>query len=68
MKGVLDVEGVDHPVVVHGVQHVFHPPAALPAWPEGERRSRLVMITRDLGRDAVERTLRAFLDAAKAEG
>jgi len=31
VKGVLDVEGVDQPVVVHGVQHVFHPPAALPA-------------------------------------
>jgi len=68
VKGVLDVEGVDHPVVVHGVQHVFHPPAALPAWPEGKRGSRLVMITRDLGREAVEKTLNAFLDAAKADG
>jgi len=68
VKGVLDIEGVDHPVVVHGVQHVFHPPAALPAWPEGKRGSRLVMITRDLGQEAVEKTLHAFLDAAKAEG
>ena len=64
LKGVLDVEGEDRPVAVHGVQHVFHPPAALPAWPDDERGSRIVVITRDLGKDAVEATFRTFVTAA----
>ena len=47
VKGVLDVKDVDRPIAVHGVQHVFHPPAALPSWDGVERVSRLVFITRD---------------------
>lgn len=58
VKALLDVEGV--PMVVHGVQHVFHPPLALPAWPSPDRRSRIVFITRGLDRAALERTLSAF--------
>lgn len=57
LKGILNVEGEDRPVVVHGVQHVFHPPAALPEWPDADHRSRLVFITRDLGRPAVAKLL-----------
>ncbi len=39
----------DRPVVLHGVQNVFHPPARLPAWPDpADRRTRMVLITRDL--------------------
>jgi G3E family GTPase len=47
LKGVLDVRGFDAPVAVHGVQHLFHPPALLPGWSEPHRRSRLVFIVRD---------------------
>ncbi len=54
VKGVLDLEGETAPVVVHGVHHVFHPPVHLPAWPDGERRSRLVLITDGLDRATVE--------------
>ncbi len=62
LKGLLNVEGEQRPVVVHGVQHVFHPPAALPAWPDdGDRRTQLVFIVRDLERRVVEDTMRAFL-------
>jgi G3E family GTPase len=46
VKGILDVRGEARPVVIHGVQHVFHPPSRLRAWPEGVRRSRLVFIAR----------------------
>ncbi len=67
VKGILNVADEDRPVAVHGVQHVFHPPVALPDWPGPDRRSQIVLITRDLGRDAVEATLKAFLGAA-AEG
>jgi len=54
-------------VAIHGVQHLFHPPALLAAWPEGDTRtSRLVFITRDLPRDVIEEGLRTFNDAAAA--
>jgi G3E family GTPase len=55
VKGMLDVAGEDGPIAVHGVHHTFHPPVALPYWPDDERRSRLVLITQGLQRDAIER-------------
>ena len=64
IKGILNLAGEDLPVVLHGVQHVFHPPVRLDAWPTDDHRSRLVFITRDLGRDAIEQTFRAFNEAA----
>ena len=69
VKGILNLHGQERPVVVHGVQHLFHPPALLPAWPEGDdRSSRLVMIVRDLDPAVVETGLRAFEDAAEPDG
>ena len=66
MKGILNLEGEDRPVVLHGVQHVFHPPERLPEWPKGhDRQSRLVFILRDLDRAVVEEGLAAFLQAAR---
>ena len=65
VKGILNLVGQPCPVVVNGVQHLFHPPALLPDWPEGDpRTSRLVMIVRDLDPAVVEAGLRAFEDAA----
>lgn len=65
MKGVLNLQGQRGPVVMHGVQHSFHPPRMLEAWPEGDdRSSRLVFILRDLEPRVVEEGLRAFLAAA----
>ena len=53
VKGLVAIEECRGPVVVHAVQHVFHPPVELEDWPDGDRRSRLVFVTRDLARDAV---------------
>ncbi len=65
IKGILNVAGHDRPVAIHGVQHLFHPPALLAAWPTGDpRTSRLVFITRDLPRDVIEEGLYAFNNAA----
>ncbi|RYY16647.1 MAG: GTP-binding protein [Alphaproteobacteria bacterium] len=65
LKGLLNLEGQDRPLVIHGVQHVFHAPVQLPAWPPGDdRRSRLVFITRDLDRSVIEGGIRAFEQAA----
>ncbi|MBP5858298.1 GTP-binding protein [Marivibrio halodurans] len=62
IKGILDVAEVEGPVAVHGVQHVFHPPAMLPAWPaEEEKRSRLVFITRDINKAPVAEMFAAFM-------
>lgn len=54
VKGVLNVVGESHPLVIHGVHRTFHPPTLLARWPDGDRRSRLVFITRDLDRTNVE--------------
>ncbi len=56
------------PVVVHGVQHLFHPPVLLPEWPSDDHRTRMVFITRDLPREAIEKTLAAFEEAAEEAG
>jgi G3E family GTPase len=59
VKGLVDVEGEAGPVVVQGVQHIFHPPAKLPAWGDDDRRSRLVFITRGIDRETIENLFRA---------
>jgi G3E family GTPase len=53
----------DQPVVLHGVQHLFHPPVLLPAWPDDDRRTRIVFITRDLPQAMIEQSLAAFEEA-----
>jgi G3E family GTPase len=57
VKGIVNLEGEVRPVVVHGVQHIFHPPVVLDAWPSDDRRTRLVFITRDISADDLRGTL-----------
>src|SRR6185312_8973915 len=65
VKGIVQLaEMPDTPVVVHGVQHVFHPPARLERWPDQDHRSRLVFITRDLPQRTVRELFDAFLGVA----
>ncbi|HZH51236.1 MAG TPA: GTP-binding protein [Microvirga sp.] len=62
VKGLVALaEDPEHPVVIHGVQHVIHVPAVLPRWPSEDRRSRLVFIVDDLDRSVVDRLWNAFL-------
>lgn len=58
MKALLNVEG--RPVAVHAVQTLIDEPVTLNEWPDEERRSRLVFITRDIARVDIERTLEAL--------
>src|SRR5882724_9672066 len=53
VKGILNLHGEETPVVIHGVHHVFHPPVALSEWPDADRRSRIVFITRGIAREEV---------------
>jgi G3E family GTPase len=64
VKGILNVAGSPTPVAVHGVQHLVHPPIHMAAWPDADRRSRLVFIVDGLERSAIERSLEAFLHPA----
>jgi G3E family GTPase len=62
VKGLVALaEDPEHPVVIHGVQHVIHVPAILPKWPSADRRSRIVFIVNDLDRAYVESLWNAFL-------
>ncbi|WP_460447873.1 CobW family GTP-binding protein [Alsobacter sp. SYSU BS001988] len=63
MKGVLNVIGEPGPVVVHGVQHLVHPMATLPRWPDAERRSRIVFITQNIPEAALRNSLLALAPA-----
>ena len=58
IKGIVNIGG--RPIVLQAVQHMFHPLSELPAWPDDDRRSRIVFITRDLAREEIERTLDAL--------
>jgi G3E family GTPase len=68
LKGIVRLaEEPDQPVVLHVVQHVLHPPARLPAWPDSDRRSRLVCVTHDLEPGMVRLLLDAFLGVPRAD-
>jgi G3E family GTPase len=70
MKGLVQVaEHPDLPLLLHAVQQILHPPVILDAWPDADRRSRLVLIVKDIEEAAVQRLWEAFLgQAGKAVG
>ena len=63
MKGIVKMQDdPDRPMILHGVQHVMHPPERLARWPDDDHRTRLVFITRDIERSELEQLLKAFTD------
>jgi len=68
LKGIVNIaETPDRPLVVHGVQHVFHPPAQLAAWPDADRRTRMVFIVRDIPAKTITGLFNAFVNAAAVD-
>jgi len=64
LKGIIDIaESPGRPLVIHGVQHVFHSPSWLERWPSDDRRSRIIVI----GRHVPQRWIELLLDAIEAE-
>ena len=59
VKGLLDVGGPG-PVLLNGVQHVIHPPNHLEEWPDEDRRSRIVFITRGIRAEEIVDSLETF--------
>ena len=64
VKGILNARDSRTPVVVHGVQHLMHPPLHLERWPDNDRRSRIVFITRNLPAPRLKASLMAFMELA----
>ena len=62
VKGIVNVEGL--PVVVQGVQHLFHPPVELDRWPSADQDTRLVFITKNMKPQTLEALLTAVMDVA----
>jgi G3E family GTPase len=58
VKGLLNVEG--DPVAIHVVQTIVHEPIVLRKWPDDDRRSRIVFITRDIESREIAKTLDAL--------
>jgi G3E family GTPase len=64
VKGLVNVEGHAGPLVVQGVQHLFHPPVELESWPSADRQSRLVFITRGIPRETISSLFAAIAAVA----
>ncbi|MEZ5787175.1 MAG: GTP-binding protein [Xanthobacteraceae bacterium] len=65
LKGVVKIaEEPERPLVVHGVQHLLHPAARLPRWPDSDTRTRLVFIVRAAAAPKVRELFQAFLSAS----
>jgi G3E family GTPase len=67
IKGLLDVGG-GGPLLLNAVQHVVHDPVHLPAWPDEDRRSRLVFIGRGLDPEGLRASLVAFDRCGRLHG
>jgi G3E family GTPase len=59
-KGLVQIADSGEIVFVQGVQRVFHTPERLSGWPDADRRSRLVCITRDVSEAELRLTLPAL--------
>lgn len=65
IKGIVNLAEFDRPAVIHGVQHIFHHPVMLDAWPSDDRRSRVVFITRDVNEDVLRAMLTMVTERVK---
>lgn len=64
IKGIVNiVDRPGRPLVIHGVQHIFHDPVWLDAWPDADERTRLVFITHQIERGTVEIFFKSWMNA-----
>ena len=67
-KALLNVAGWSGPVVLDGIHHLIHPPIHLPAWPDGPRTSRMVVIAQGIPMQRIESlAARFFGDASQSK-
>ncbi|MGA0315160.1 MAG: GTP-binding protein, partial [Alphaproteobacteria bacterium] len=65
IKGIVNIEGEEQPIAIHGVQHIFHPPAKLPAWPDQNRDTKMVFIVDRLSQAEIEKQLERLITNAR---
>ena len=66
LKGIVDTtERPDMPLVIHGVQHVFHNPVWLDEWPDENKQTRLVFITNGIERRTLETYFESWITSYK---
>jgi G3E family GTPase len=64
VKGLLRVSDAAGPIVLHGVQHVIHPPVHLEEWPDDDHASRIVFIVQGIDPAVLRRSLMAYMRAS----
>ncbi len=65
IKGIVNIKSIGKPVVLHGVQQIFHPPLVLDEWPSDDRRTRMVFITRNVDEATLRDTLQIMTQAVE---
>jgi G3E family GTPase len=69
MKAIVQLsDDPTRPLVLHGVQNIFHRPERLAAWPEGAKlETRLVLITKDMPEMFVKDLFAAFTGSPRVD-
>ena len=63
-KAIVNVAELPGPMIIHGIQHVIHPPQMLKRWPSDDRRTRMVFITHDIDEHVLRDSLKQFIGEA----
>ena len=68
VKGIIALaDDPNSPLVIHGVQHMFHPPVRLDAWPDDDHRTRIVFILHDMEPSFIEALWQGFANIASPD-
>ena len=63
VKGIVALsDDPTKPIVIHGVQHVFHPPHRLDRWPDQDHRTRIVFILNNLDEKFIDMLYAALIN------
>ena len=66
IKGIVNtIDRPGMPLVIHGVQHVFHDPVWLDEWPDEDHQSKLVFITKGIERETLDMFFKAWISSSK---
>jgi G3E family GTPase len=69
VKGLVALaEHPAEPLVIQGVQHIFHVPRRLKAWPDEARSTRIVLVVDGIDRAIVDRLWAALSSAPQVDG
>jgi len=61
IKGLVNARGYEGPIVIHGVQHMFHEPKILYNWPDEDHRTRIIIIAKHIPAGALHYSADMFL-------